>query len=62
MGRKRSNPELVNELINGRWTMDQEEFEMKYNSLSNSDMDKVCAAINRMGKESEQNDLLTCLW
>ena len=38
MGRKKRNSSLVQELINGRWTMDQEEFENKYNSLSLDDM------------------------
>ncbi len=41
MGRRKNNPELVEELIEGRWTMDQDEFEEKYFSLSSSDMGKV---------------------
>ena len=32
MGRKKRNSSLVQELINGRWTMDQEEFENKSDS------------------------------
>ena len=58
----RSNPELVQELIDGRWTMDQDEFERKYNSLSSRDMDKVMKAINGMEKEMYQNDLYDTLW
>ena len=30
MGRRKNNPDLVDELIEGRWTMDQDEFEKKY--------------------------------
>ena len=51
MGRRKNNPELVEELIEGRWTMDQEEFEEKYFSLSSDDMAKVGAAISDMEKE-----------
>lgn len=62
MGRTKNNPELVKELIDGLWTMPQGEFEEKYNSLSNSDMSKVAAAINRMEKEAERKDMLSSLW
>lgn len=48
MGRRKNNPELVEELIEGRRTMDQDEFEEKYFSLSSSDMGKVSEAINGM--------------
>ena len=58
----RNNPELVQELIDGLWTMDQEEFERKYNSLSDSDMSKVARAINRMEKQNERDDLYNTLW
>ena len=51
MGRRKNNPNLVEELIEGRWTMDQDEFENKYFSLSSSDMSKVAAAINGMEAE-----------
>ena len=51
MGRRKNNPELVDELIEGRWNMDQTEFEEKYYSLSSSDMSKVSRAID--GMESE---------
>ena len=52
MGRRKNNPELVEELIEGRWTMDQEEFEEKYESLSSSDMSKVADAIYGMEDEA----------
>ena len=51
MGRRKNNPDMVEELIDGRWTMDQDEFEEKYYSLSSSDMCKVAEAID--GMESE---------
>lgn len=38
------NPDLVDELIDGRWTMDEEEFDQKYASLNSSDMFKVASA------------------
>lgn len=62
MGRRKDNPELVNELINGLWTMDQNEFETKYNSLSSNDMSTVSAAIYRMEKDMERKDTMECLW
>lgn len=51
MGRRKNNPELVQELIDGRWDMDQDEFEEKYYSLSSSDMSKVADAIDGMDSE-----------
>ena len=51
MGRRKNNPDLVDELIEGRWTMDQDEFEEKYYSLSSSDMSKVAEAIDGMQDE-----------
>ena len=51
MGRKKNNPDLVQELIDGRWTMDQDEFEEKFASLSFSDMTKVGEAIGGMERE-----------
>lgn len=57
MGRRKNNPDLVEELIEGRWTMDQDEFEEKYNSLSSSDMSKVGEAINGMEDELMSNDI-----
>lgn len=51
MGRRKNNPDLVDELIEGRWTMDQDEFEKKYSSLSSSDMSKVAEAIDGMQDE-----------
>ncbi|SHJ74136.1 hypothetical protein [Parasporobacterium paucivorans] len=38
MGRRKNNPDLVEELVERRWSMGQDEFEEKYASLSNSDM------------------------
>ena len=52
MGRRKNNPDLVDELIQGKWTMDQEEFEEKYFSLSSSDMSKVSAEIYKMDDEA----------
>lgn len=51
MGRRKNNPDLVNELIDGRWTMDQDEFEEKYYSLSSSNVSKVASAIDGMEDE-----------
>ena len=62
MARKMDNPELVQELLDGLWTMKQWEFEMKYNSLSDRDMDIVCSAINRMSKQAEKELTKNCLW
>ena len=56
MGRRKNNPDLVDELIDGRWTMDQDEFEEKYYSLSRSDMSKVADAINGMEDEFMNGD------
>ena len=52
MGRRKNNPDL----IEGRWTMDQEEFEEKYNSLSSSDMGIVSEAIYGMEDEYFSQD------
>ena len=64
MGRKKSNPELVKELIDNLWNINysQEEFEEKYSSLNSSDMSKVSAAIGRMDKQAEKELLKDCLW
>lgn len=56
MGRRKNNPDLVQELIDGRWTMDQDEFEAKYASLSSSDMSKVADAIDGMEAEWMDDD------
>ena len=56
MGRRKNNPDLVEELIDGRWDMDQDEFEEKYDSLSRDDIFKVSSAINGMEKEWIEND------
>ena len=52
MGRRRNNPQLVEELIDQIWTMDQDEFEKKYNSLSSSDKSEVAYVIDQMEEES----------
>lgn len=57
MGRRKNNPELVQELIDQRWTMDLDEFDEKYYSLSSSDMSKVGEAINGMEAELMSNDM-----
>ena len=53
MGRRRNNPDLVQELIDRRWdpSMSQEEYTEKYNSLSSSDMSEVADAIDGMERE-----------
>ena len=56
MGRRKNNPDLVEELIDGLWTMDQDEFDSKYFSLSRSDMSKVSAAIDGMEAEFMGDD------
>lgn len=56
MGRRKNNPDLVQELIDGRWTMNQDEFEEKYNSLSSSDMSKVSGVIYNMENEDYDGD------
>lgn len=57
MGRRKNNPSLVEELIEGRWTMNQDEFEEKYNSLSSNDMSKVSGAIYNMENELLAEDM-----
>lgn len=56
MGRRKNNPDLVQELIDARWTMDQDEFDEKYYSLSSSDMSKVSEAIYGMEDEFMSDD------
>ena len=48
MGRRKNNPSLVEQLIEGLWTMKQKDFDEKYYSLSRSDMSKVAHAIDGM--------------
>ena len=62
MARKMDNPELVQELLDGLWTMPQWEFEMKYAQLSKRDMSIVASAINKMDKQMEKELLKDCLW
>jgi hypothetical protein len=56
MGRRRNDPELVQELIDGRWTMTSDEFDSKFYSLSSSDRDIVSAAIDNMEAEFFDDD------
>lgn len=51
MGRRRNNPELVEELIDNLWTLDHDDWDAKYESLSGSDKYKVAGAVNDMEKE-----------
>lgn len=51
MGRRRNNPELVEELIDNLWTRDHDDWDAKYESLSGSDKHKVAGAVNDMEKE-----------
>ncbi len=51
MGRRRNNPELVEELIDNLWTLDHDDWDAKYESLSRSDKHKVAGAVNDMEKE-----------
>jgi hypothetical protein len=53
MGRRRNNPNLVQELIDHRWdsSMGEEEYNAKYFSLSSSDMATVAGAIGGMEAE-----------
>ena len=51
MGRRRNNPELVEELIDNLWTLDHDDWDAKYESLSGSDKHKVVGAVNDMEKE-----------
>ena len=55
---QKNNPQLVKELIDGIWTMDQAEFERKYNSLSDSDMTKVSRAMDREFEKNEKEFVL----
>lgn len=41
MGRRKNNPDLVHELIEGRLDMDGAEWNAKYDTLSKSDMELV---------------------
>lgn len=51
MGRRRNNPELVEELIDNLWTLDHDDWDAKYESPSGSDKHKVAGAVNDMEKE-----------
>ena len=56
MGRRKNNPDLVDELIEGLWSMDNDEFEEKYSSLSASDQGKVSSAIDNMEDDYFSSD------
>ena len=58
MGRRRNNPDLVQELIDRRWdsSMGEQEYNEKYSSLSSSDMSEVAAAIGGMEAEFLEDD------
>lgn len=51
MGRRRNNPELVEELLDNLWTLDHDDFDAKYESLSMSDKHKVAGAIAHMEED-----------
>lgn len=51
MGRRRNNPELVEELLDNLWTLDHDDFDAKNESLSMSDKHKVAGAIAHMEEE-----------
>ena len=51
MGRKPNNPDLVDELVKKRWSMSDNKFEEKYNSLSSDDKSKITEVINNMEDE-----------
>lgn len=51
MGRRKNNPNLVEELIRNLWTLDHDDWDEKYESLSSSDKHKVAGAVHDMEKE-----------
>ena len=51
MGRRANNPDLVDKLVKERWTMDDDKFEEKFNSLSFSDRGKIMEVIDEMEHE-----------
>ena len=59
MGRRRNNPDLVQELIDRRWdaSLADDEYTDKYNSLSSSDMSQVAEAIDAMESELMNNEV-----
>ena len=58
MGRRKNNPELVEKLIEDRWTLDHDRWEERYETLSKSDKSKVGDAI--LGMEKELEDMYPC--
>lgn len=55
MGFEKNNQELVEELIEKRWTMDDIEFEKKYESLNLDDKCRVAEVIDNMEEEMMEN-------
>lgn len=53
MGRRKDNPGLVAEMLEQLWSMPQNDFEAKYDSLSKGDKAKVAGAILRMEENWE---------
>ena len=51
MGRRANNPDLVDKLVKERWTMDDDKFEDKFNTLSSSDRGKIMEVIDEMEHE-----------
>ena len=58
MGRRKNNPDLVEELIENRWITNPDKYVEKYNSLSRSDMKKVDEAIGSIEGEFMDDDSL----
>ncbi|MDO4437235.1 MAG: hypothetical protein Q4B77_04715 [Coriobacteriaceae bacterium] len=56
MGRRKNNPELVQELKDNLWNLGYEGFDEKYDSLSSSDRSEVAEAIADMDKEYFSDD------
>lgn len=56
MGRRRNNPDLVQELIDRRWDDTMSDWDEKYSSLSSSDMSQVAAAVGGMEAELLDDD------
>lgn len=62
MGRRKNNPDLVAELIDGLWDMDQDEWEEKYYSLSSDDQAEVSAWVNQMSAQADREIERNSLW
>lgn len=53
--KRKNNSDLVEELIENRWSMNDDEFEEKFNALSLDDKCRVADAIDDMEKEMFSN-------